>query len=106
VLLDVILKKTELNLVNKSEKVRSIIFSTSLIKPTFVPELVPKQPHSIFKPLPRLITIAKMKTTSITEMIKEFSFTDIPNNKNIPATTSIHGNVIAKKLTNERGSNS
>ncbi len=81
------------------------MFSNSLIIPTFVPELVPKQPHSIFNPLPRLITIAKMKTTSIIEIMKEFSFTDIPNSKNKPATTSIHGNVIAKKLTNKRGSN-
>ena len=95
-----------MNLINKSEKVSSIIFSTSLIIPTFVPELVPKQPQSIFKPLPRLITIPKIKTTSIAEMMKEFSFTDIPNNKNNPATTSIHGNVIAKMLTNERGSKS
>ena len=101
-----ILKKTELNLVNNSARLSSIIFSTSLIIPTFVPELVPKQPHSIFKPLLRLITIAKMKTASINEIMKEFSFTDIPNIKNKPATTSIHGNIIAKKLTNERGSNS
>ena len=79
-----------MNLVNKSEKVSSIIFSTSLIIPTFVPELVQKQPQSIFKPLPRLITIAKIKTTSIAEMMKEFSFTDIPNNKNNQPTTSIH----------------
>ena len=64
---------------------------------------MPKQPQSIFNPLKRLIIIAIIKMDSKKEIIKEFSFTLIPNRSNAPAINSIQGKIIAKKFTENKG---
>lgn len=80
-------------------------FSRILIEPTFEPSAVPKQPHSISNPLKRLIPIAATNMNNKLKSIAEFSLTDIPNIRRIPAHNSTHGSTIAKKFTSKRGSN-
>lgn len=65
--------------------------------------MVPKQPQSIFNPLAKLIEIAIMNTKSNPLRIAEFSFTDIPNTRSIPAQSSIHGKIIARILIKKIG---
>ncbi len=48
--------------------------------------------------------IANVKTDNIIKIIAEFSFTEIPKSNKMPVTISIHGKMIAKKLSNEIGS--
>jgi len=80
-------------------------FSPNFNSPIFDPVLVPKHPQSIFKPRMRLIPIAIRKIVIKLEIIKEFSFTKIPNSNNIPVTSSVQGRIIANILTKCSGSN-
>ena len=80
-------------------------FSPNFNNPIFDPALVPKHPQSIFKPRMRLIPIAIINIIIKLEIIKEFSFTNIPNSNSIPATSSVHGRIIANILTKCSGSN-
>jgi hypothetical protein len=93
----------ESNLINIKPSTSNPIFSNIFWIPTLVPPTVPKQPQSIFKPLARLIAIATIKITSKPLRIAEFSFTDIPKIKRIPATNSIQGKTIARKFTRKSG---
>ena len=79
----------ESNLIKISPRIKSTIFSKIFCIPNLDPKAVPKHPQSMFKPRAKLIAIAMMKTKSNPLRMAEFSFTDIPNTRSIPAQSSI-----------------